>query len=135
MTQANLTPEDSLIPRFLRLLVANVLSNLMVPLATIFSTAFLGHLADIHPLAGVALAGNLFSFLFMLLVSLRMSTTGLTAQAVGRNDSEGVLLVGVRHSIVALGFGIILILLQYPIQQLGLAWVDAPPEVIAALGA
>jgi multidrug resistance protein, MATE family len=106
----------------------------MVPLATIFSTAFLGHLPEIHHLAGVALAGNLFSFLFLFLASLRMSTTGLTAQAVGRDDRSAIILVLVRNSIVALGCGLVLMLLQYPIQQLGLAWVDAPPEVIAAAG-
>jgi multidrug resistance protein, MATE family len=111
---------------------ANVLSNLMVPLATIFSTAFLGHLPEIHHLAGVALAGNLFSFLFMLLVSLRMSTTALTAQAVGGDDRSAMILVAVRNTIVALGAGLVLMLLKYPIQQLGLAWLDAPTEVIAA---
>jgi multidrug resistance protein, MATE family len=104
----------------------------MVPLATIFSTAFLGHLAEIHHLAGVALAGNLFSFLFMLLVSLRMSTTGLTAQAEGRDDRSATILVLVRNTIVACGCGLVLMLCRYPIQQLGLAWVAAPPEVIAA---
>jgi multidrug resistance protein, MATE family len=104
----------------------------MVPLATIFSTAFLGHLAEIHHLAGVALAGNLFSFLFMLLVSLRMSTTGLTAQAEGREDRSATILVLVRNTIVACGCGLVLMLCRYPIQQLGLAWVAAPPEVIAA---
>jgi multidrug resistance protein, MATE family len=123
---------NSLISRFFRLIFANVLSNLMVPLATIFSTAFLGHLAEIHHLAGVALAGNLFSFLYMLLASLRMSTTALTAQAVGQEDRTAMILVGVRNTIVALGCGLVLILLQYPIQQLGLAWLDAPSEVVAA---
>jgi multidrug resistance protein, MATE family len=104
----------------------------MVPLAAIFSTAFLGHLADIHHLAGVALAGNLFSFLFMILVSLRMSTTGLTAQSVGREDREAMVLVLVRNTILACGCGLVLLLLQYPIQQLGLTWVDAPLEVVTA---
>lgn len=127
-----LPTQDNLIPRFFRLLGANILSNIMVPLATIFSTAFLGHLQEIHYLAGVALAGNLLSFLFLLLVSLRMGTTGLTAQAVGREDREETLLVGLRNAILALGLGIALIILQYPLQVLGLTWVNASPDVIAA---
>lgn len=131
MNQTELT-QEALIPRFFRVVVANVLSNLMVPLATIFSTAFLGHLAEIHHLAGVALAGNLLSFVFLLLVSLRMSTTGLTAQAVGGDDREAMLLVGARNLVIALVFGLVLIALQYPIQYFGLVWVDAPLEVIEA---
>jgi multidrug resistance protein, MATE family len=131
MTQVNST-SNSLILRFFQQVLANVLSNLMVPLAAIFSTAFLGHLADIHYLAGVALAGNLFSFLFMILVSLRMGTTGLTAQSVGREDREAMILVLVRNTIIACGCGLTLMVLQYPIQQLGLSWVDASPKVISA---
>ncbi len=127
-----LSTEDNFIPRFFRLLIANVLSNIMVPLATIFSTAFLGHLNEIHHLAGVALAGNLFSLLFLLLASLRMGTTGLTAQAVGREDREEVVLIGLRNVIIALVFGIALIIFKYPIQQLGLSWVNASPDVIAS---
>jgi multidrug resistance protein, MATE family len=123
---------EALMPRFFRLSAASVLSNLMVPLATMFSTAFLGHLAELHHLAGVALAGNLLSVVFLLLVSLRMSTTGLTAQAVGENDREAMVLVGIRNGALALVFGLVLMALQYPMQCLGLAWVDAAPEVIAA---
>jgi multidrug resistance protein, MATE family len=131
MSQNELAAE-ALMPRFFRLSAASVLSNLMVPLATMFSTAFLGHLAELHHLAGVALAGNLLSVVFLLLVSLRMSTTGLTAQAVGENDREAMVLVGIRNGALALVFGLLLMALQYPMQCLGLAWVDAAPEVIAA---
>lgn len=61
-----------------------------------------------------------------------MGTTGLTAQAVGRENREETLLVGLRNAILALGLGIALIILQYPLQVLGLTWVNASPDVIAA---
>lgn len=127
-----LSTQNDILPRFFRMLPANLLSNIMVPLATIFSTSFLGHLEEIHHLAGVALAGNLLSFLFLLLVSLRMGTTGLTAQAVGKEDREEMLLIGLRNFIIALVFGIALIIFQYPIQLLGLSWVNASPDIIAS---
>ncbi|KAB1977886.1 MATE family efflux transporter, partial [Haemophilus parainfluenzae] len=41
---------------FFRLAAANTISNLMVPLAGLIDTAFLGHLDAIRYLAGVALA-------------------------------------------------------------------------------
>lgn len=44
----------SALKRFGQLAIANVIANLMVPLAGIVDTAFLGHLADIRHLAGVA---------------------------------------------------------------------------------
>lgn len=117
------------VPRYFRLAFANVLSNIMVPLANLISIIFLGHLEEIQHFAGVALAVNLLNFLYFVLLFLRMGTTGVTAQAVGRDDREGVLLVGLRNSLIALVLGIALILLQYPLGELGFALLNATPEI------
>ena len=120
------------VPRYFRLAIANVLSNIMVPLANLVSVIFLGHLEEIHHLAGVALAGNLLNFLYEIFIFLRMGTTGVTAQAVGRNDREGVLLVGLRNGLIALILGIAIVLLQYPLGEQGFAFLDVAPEVKAS---
>jgi MATE family multidrug resistance protein len=39
------------VPRYFRLALANVLSNIMVPLANLVSIMFLGHLSEIHILS------------------------------------------------------------------------------------
>ncbi len=52
---------EKLQQRFWRLALVNVVSNLMVPLASSIDVAFLGHLADIHHLGGVAIATVLFT--------------------------------------------------------------------------
>ncbi len=120
------------VPRFFQLGVANVLSNVMVPLANIISITFLGHLSEIHHLAGVALAANLLNSLYLVLTFLRMGTTGVTAQAVGRNDPEGVLLVGLRNGFIALVIGIGIVVLQYPLGESWFSLVATTPEVKAA---
>ncbi|MDQ2100529.1 MAG: guanitoxin biosynthesis MATE family efflux transporter GntT [Tychonema bourrellyi B0820] len=117
------------IPRYFRLAVANVLSSIMVPLANIASVMFLGHLEEIRHFAGVNIAGNLLNFLYLALFFLRMGTTGVTAQAVGRDDREGMLLVGLRNGLIALVLGVALILLQYPLGELGFALINVPPEI------
>lgn len=117
------------IPRYFRLALTNVLSNIMIPLANLVSIMFLGHLSEIHHLAGVALAGNLLNFLYFILSFLRMGTTGLTAQAVGRDDREGVLLVGLGNGLIALVLGVAIVLLQYPLGMLGFSILDVAPEV------
>lgn len=127
-----LTNQYDFIPRYLRLALANVLSNIMVPLANLVSIMFLGHLEQIHHLAGAALAGNLLNFLYFILSFLRMGTTGVTAQAVGRDDREGVLLVGLRNGLIALVLGVAIVLLQYPLGVLGFALIDVAPEVKAS---
>ena len=127
-----LNSQYDFVPRYFRLALANVLSNIMVPLANLVSVIFLGHLEEIHHLAGVALAGNLLNFLYEVFLFLRMGTTGVTAQAVGRDDREGVVLVGLRNGLIALVLGIAIVLLQYPLGELGFALLDVAPEVKAA---
>lgn len=50
--------------QFFRLALANIISNLMVPLAGLVDTAFLGHLDDIRHLGGVALATVIFNVVY-----------------------------------------------------------------------
>jgi MATE family multidrug resistance protein len=115
--------------RFFRLALINILSNLMVPLAGLLSVAFLGHLTEIRHLAGVTLATILFNYIYRTLAFLRMSTTGITAQAVGRKDREEVLLIGLRSGLLALILGLIIVILHVPLRNLGFAMLSATSEV------
>jgi MATE family multidrug resistance protein len=63
-----------------------ILSNITVPLLGIVDTAVIGHLGSAHFLAGIALGATVISLLFWLAGFLRMSTTGLVAQAYGKKD-------------------------------------------------
>ncbi|MEO0533143.1 MAG: guanitoxin biosynthesis MATE family efflux transporter GntT [Cyanobacteria bacterium P01_A01_bin.123] len=120
---------NKLLPEFTRLAIANIISNLMVPLAGIVDTAFLGHLADIHHLAGVALATVIFNVIYWSFGFLRMGTTGMAAQAIGRNDETELWLIALRNSLIGLGFGLLLLLVQWPIRELGFTLLSAPAAV------
>ncbi len=118
--------------RFLRLALINILSNLMVPLAGLLSVAFLGHLQAIHHLAGVTLATIVFNYLYRALGFLRMGTTGVTAQAVGRDAKDDVLLALLRNGLLALALGLGILLLQYPLRVVGFSLLSAAPMVKAS---
>jgi multidrug resistance protein, MATE family len=118
--------------RFFQLAITNILANLLVPLAGLMDVAFLGHLTEIRHLAGVTLATVLFNYLYWTFGFLRMGTTGMTAQAIGRHDADAALLVGLRNGAIALGLGILLILFQYPLRIAGFTLLNATPEVKAS---
>lgn len=124
-----LNGEESLLPRFLRLAAVNILSNLTVPLAGLVSVAFLGHLVEIHHLAGVTLATVLFNYLYRTMGFLRMGTTGVTAQATGRGDDTEALLIGLRNGQLAVGLGLLILLFQQPLRDLGFALLHSEPAV------
>lgn len=118
--------------QFFKLSTVNIISNLMVPLAGLMDVAFLGHLVEIRHLAGVTLATILFDYIYLTFGFLRMGTTGMTAQAVGREDQEAVLLIGLRHGVLALGLGLAILVFQQPLRLLGFALLSATPEVKAS---
>ncbi|MBE9057790.1 guanitoxin biosynthesis MATE family efflux transporter GntT [Sphaerospermopsis sp. LEGE 08334] len=117
------------LPRFSRLASVSMLSNMMIPLAGLVDTAFLGHLADIRHLAGVILATILFDYLYRVLKFMRSSTNALTAQAVGSDEPKAVLLAGLRSALIALTVGLVILLLQYPIQKFGFLMLNGSPEI------
>lgn len=101
----------------------------MVPLAGIIDVAFLGHLAEIHYLAGVSLANVIFSYVYWSFGFLRMGTTGTTAQAVGRSQDREVWHIGLRNGCIALLLGGSLLLLQWPLRDIGFWLLSAEPDV------
>ncbi|MDJ0725519.1 MAG: MATE family efflux transporter [Prochloraceae cyanobacterium] len=118
--------------RFFRLAFFNVLSNLTVPLASLIDIAFLGHLAEIRHLAGVALATILFNYIYWTFGFLRMGTTGTTAIAAGQKNENEVILTLLRNGAIALSLGIVIILLQYPLQIIGFAILSGTEAVKAS---
>ncbi len=121
--------ESNFNKRFFRLATANIISNLMVPLAGLVDVGFLGHLAEIKNLAGVALATIIFNYIYWTFGFLRIATTGTTAQAVGQDDTDTVLLILLRNCAIALIIGTALLILQYPIREVAFAILNAETEV------
>jgi len=132
MNQIALKENNSLYYRFFRLTLINMISLIMIPLAGLISVAFLGHLSEISHLAGVALAANIFNCIYFTFLFLRMSTTGLAAQSMGRGDREKMLLVLIRNSLIALGLSMLVLLLQYPLRELGFAMLEGSEQVKAS---
>jgi len=94
-----------------------------VPLLGLVDTAVLGHLDQAYYLGGSTVGAMIITFVTWLCGFLRMSTTGLTAQALGQQNSQQSLLVLLRGLLVAGLIGGTLILLQsfYLDLSLGLA--------------
>jgi MATE family multidrug resistance protein len=92
-----------------------ILANLTQPLLGAVDTAIAGHLPGAASLGGVALGGLIFSFVFWGFGFLRMTTTGLVAQAHGAADGTGLRLVLARSLLLAGLLGSAVILLQAPL--------------------
>ncbi|MEE8306360.1 MAG: MATE family efflux transporter, partial [Gammaproteobacteria bacterium] len=106
-----------------------IISNLSVPLLGLVDTAVVGHLDGPQYLAAVAVGAIIFSFLFMGLNFLRMGTTGVVAQAIGRDDGKALRTVLGRALLMAAALGLMLIALQVPLGQLAVKLINPQPGV------
>lgn len=115
--------------KVLGLAIPNIISNLSVPLLGAVDTALVGHLSDVSYLGAIAVGSMIFNFLFWGFGFLRMGTTGMTAQAYGRKESNEVALTLVRAVSVAMIGGVLLIVLQNGIEAIAFKLVDTTPDV------
>lgn len=100
--------------QLLLLALPMILSNITVPLLGLVDTAVIGHLPKAYYLGGSTIGAMIITSVVWLCGFLRMSTTGLSAQAFGLNDIDKNLLVLFRGLIVAFTLGLMFVILQYP---------------------
>ncbi len=115
--------------RVWKLALPLIATNVSVPLLGAVDTAVVGHLDDPRHLGAVAVGALIVTALFWLFGFLRMTTTGLAAQAVGANDADEVRAVLLRALVLALGLGTALIVAQHPLSWIALALMQPSPEV------
>lgn len=129
---ASLGADRDLVGRFARLSALNILANITVPLTGLVDAAMLGHLDEIRFFAGVALGSLVFDYVFWTFGFLRMATTGLVAQAVGRRDAAHAEAVLRRSLMLAATAGVAILLLRGPLGQLAFGLLSGEPGTEAA---
>ncbi|MDD7660242.1 MAG: MATE family efflux transporter, partial [Bacteroidales bacterium] len=70
----------------LRIALPSIVSNITVPLLGLIDVGITGHLGKTAYLGAIAVGGMLFNVLYWMFAFLRMGTSGMTAQAYGRDD-------------------------------------------------
>lgn len=98
--------------RVLRIAGPIVLSNATVPLLGAVDTAVIGQLGDAASLGAVGIGAVILATLYWAFGFLRMSTSGLAAQAQGAGDPGERSAVLLRALIVGLGAGLALVVAQ-----------------------
>ena len=119
--------------KILALALPSIASNITVPLLGLCDVAIMGHVGGATSIGAIAVGSMIFNVMYWLFGFLRMGTSGLTAQAVGRSgvNSEGEETRGhnehpdlsplqiLRNSLLAaLLLGAAIVVLQVPLQWL-----------------
>ena len=117
--------------RVLKLAVPVMLAQVAIAATGVVDTAVMGLYGDKSDLAAVAVASVAFSFIYWGFGFLRMSTTGLVAQALGRDDQPEARATLQRGLLLGAVFGLTIFVLS-PILRLGVfSPFGAEPDVVA----
>ena len=118
--------------RILQLAVPSIISNITVPLLGLVDVAIVGHIGNAAYIGAIAVGSMLFNVIYWLFGFLRMGTSGMTSQALGRRDLAEVLRLLVRSLSIGVGIGVLFFVLQKWLIGCGL-WAMSPEADVVEL--
>jgi MATE family multidrug resistance protein len=119
----------SLHQKIIVIAIPMILSNVTTPLMGMVDTAVLGHMQGTYFLAGASVAALIITQLYWLYGFLRMTSTGLSAQAKGSKDKDQLNQSLFQGILIGFMLGCILLLVQDGILALGLYFANATPVI------
>lgn len=114
----------------LGLALPSIVTNITTPLLGLVDVAITGHMGSAAYLAAIAVGSTAFNLLYWLVSFIRMSASGMTAQAFGRNDRRAQSLILYRELVVSTLLGVTFIALSPLIVSPLMRFVD--PSVQSA---
>jgi MATE family multidrug resistance protein len=90
-------------------------ANIAVPFVGLVDTGLMGHMSSEKFLAAISIATSVITMIFWSFGFLRMGTVGLVGQSLGKENWNEIILAFVRNLIIALFFGLFIMLLKNPI--------------------
>ena len=118
--------------QILRIALPSIVSNITVPLLGLIDVAITGHLGSETYIGAIAVGGMLFNIIYWMFAFLRMGTSGMTSQALGRRDLHETMRLLIRSVGIALFISVILIAVQYPVREVALS-IISPSHDVASL--
>ncbi len=115
--------------QILKIALPSIVSNITVPLLGLVDVAIVGHLGAAAYIGAIAVGGMTFNVIYWIFGFLRMGTSGMTSQALGRRDLAETTRLLVRSVGIAFAVAAVLIVLQEPLRQASLSIMQPTAEV------
>lgn len=115
--------------QILQIALPSIVSNITVPLLGLVDVAIVGHMGSAAYIGAVAVGSMIFNLVYWLFGFLRMGTSGMTSQALGRRDLTEVVSLLARSLSMALGIALLFIVLQAPMKWAAFALIGPTADV------
>ncbi len=98
--------------QILKIALPSIVSNITVPLLGLVDVAIVGHLGSAAYIGAIAVGGMTFNVIYWIFGFLRMGTSGMTSQALGRRDLQETVRMLLRSLGASFAIALVLIALQ-----------------------
>lgn len=117
----------------LKIALPAIATNVTTPLLGLVDIAIVGHFGSSTYLAAIAVGSSMFNMIYWLLNFLRMGSSGLTAQAVGREDIRSRDIIFWRAFLTGILLGVAVLALSPLLSRLIIPFMeaDAPTSDLA----
>ena len=115
--------------QILQIALPSIVSNITVPLLGLVDVAIVGHMGSAVYIGAVAVGSMIFNLVYWLFGFLRMGTSGMTSQALGRRDFTEVASLLARSLSMALGIALLFIVFQGPMKWAAFALIGPTADV------
>ena len=115
--------------QILKIALPSIVSNITVPLLGLVDVAIVGHLGAAAYIGAIAVGGMTFNVIYWIFGFLRMGTSGMTSQALGRRDLAETTRLLARSVGIAFAVAAALIALQEPLRLASLSIMRPTAEV------
>ncbi|MBR2883074.1 MAG: MATE family efflux transporter, partial [Prevotella sp.] len=82
--------------QILNIALPSIVSNITVPLLGLVDMVIVGHMGGAHYIGAIAVGSMIFNMIYWVFAFLRMGTSGMTSQSLGRRDLAEVVRLLVR---------------------------------------
>src|SRR3990167_2392809 len=112
MSNINTTTSEKITARHvLAIAIPMILATISIPFLGLVDTTIAGHLDNANYLSAVEIGDTIFTFIYMLFSFLRLTVTGLTAQANGKQLKEEFFIILTQGLLFSLSLGCLLTLI------------------------
>lgn len=116
--------------QILQIALPSIVSNITVPLLGLVDMSIVGHMGGAHYIGAVAVGSMIFNMIYWVFAFLRMGTSGMTSQSLGRRDLHEVVRLLVRSIAVAMFISFAILLLQVPIAWLAFTLMSPTADIL-----
>lgn len=116
--------------QIIHLAVPSIISNITVPLLGLVDLAIVGHLGNAFYIAAIAVGSMIFNVIYWIFGFLRMGTSGMTSQALGRRNFAELMRLLIRSLSIGFFIAVCLVVFQIPLRWTAIQIMHPSADVI-----